>query len=164
MPATRRRCPWNRASSRRTSSVQRRCRRRPSNASRSRIGSVLAIVGAGLLLVGLRDALGRTGPQSPVVPLFLAGLTCIVAPCAWRLTGAAAGRSERLWVSVVLGLALQASYLFRSPLIFDNFDELAHGATLTRLLDSRVLFQDNPSCRSARTSPGSNSRRSPLGG
>jgi hypothetical protein len=114
------------------------------SSSRSRLGSVLAIVGAGLLLVGLSDALGRTGPQSPVVPLFLAGLTCIVAPCAWRLTGAAAGRSERLWVSVVLGLALQASYLFRSPLIFDNFDELAHGATLTRLLDSRVLFQDNP--------------------
>lgn len=134
------------------------------SSSQSRLGSVLAIVGAGLLLVGLSDALGRTGPQSPVVPLFLAGLTCIVAPCAWRLTGAAAGRSERLWVSVVLGLALQASYLFRSPLIFDNFDELAHGATLTRLLDSRVLFQDNPSCRSARTSPGSNSRRSPLGG
>ena len=49
-----------------------------------------------------------------------------------------------MWVSVVLGLALQAAYLFRSPLLFDNFDELAHGATLTRLLDSRVLFQDNP--------------------
>ena len=39
---------------------------------------------------------------------------------------------------------LLASYVFRSPLIFDNFDELAHGATLTRLLDSRALFQDNP--------------------
>jgi hypothetical protein len=37
-----------------------------------------------------------------------------------------------------------ASYVFRSPLIFDNFDELAHSATLTRLLDSRALFQDNP--------------------
>jgi hypothetical protein len=114
------------------------------SSSQSRLGSVLAIAGAGLLLVGLSDALGRTGPQWPVVPLFLAGLTCIVAPCAWRLTGAAAGRKERLWVSVILGLALQASYVFRSPLIFDNFDELAHGATLTRLLDSRVLFQDNP--------------------
>ena len=95
-------------------------------------------------MVGVGDALGRTGHQSPVVPLFLAGLTFIFAGCAWRLTGAAAPRNERIWVSVILGLALLAAYVFRSPLIFDNFDELAHGATLTRLLDSRALFQPNP--------------------
>jgi hypothetical protein len=112
--------------------------------SRSRLGSVVAIVGAGLLMVGVGDALGRTGHQSPVVPLFLAGLIFIFAPCAWRLTGTAATRNERVWVSVILGLGLMASYMFRSPLIFDNFDELAHSATLTRLLDSRALFQDNP--------------------
>src|SRR5215469_10227492 len=112
--------------------------------SRSRLGSVIAIVGVGLLMVGVGDALGRTGHRSPVVPLFLAGLTFILAPCAWRLTGAAATRNERVWVSVILGLGLLAAYVFRSPLIFDNFDELAHGATLTRLLDSRALFQSNP--------------------
>ena len=95
-------------------------------------------------MVGVGDALGRTGHQSPVVPLFLAGLTFIFAPCAWRLTGTAATRNERVWVSVILGLGLLASYVFRSPLIFDNFDEMAHGATLTRLLDSRALFQPNP--------------------
>src|SRR6516165_8324552 len=95
-------------------------------------------------MAGVGDALGRTGHQAPVVPLFLAGLTFIFAPCAWRLTGSAATRSERVWVSVILGLALQASYIFRSPLIFDNFDELAHGATLTRLLHSGALFQNNP--------------------
>jgi hypothetical protein len=114
------------------------------NVSRSRLGFVVAIVGVGLLMVGAGDALGRTSHQSPVVPLFLAGLAFIFAPCAWRLTGTAARRNERIWVSVILGLALLASYVFRSPLIFDNFDELAHGATLTRLLDSRALFQDNP--------------------
>ena len=113
------------------------------NTGRSRIGTVVAIVGAGLLLVGLGDAFGRTGPQPPVVPLFLAGLTLIVGPCAWRLTSTAATRNERIWVSVILGLGLQVAYMFRSPLLFDNFDELAHGATLTRLLDSRILFQDN---------------------
>ena len=64
--------------------------------SRSRLGSVVAIVGAGLLMVGLGDALGRTGHQSPVVPLFLAGLAFIFAPCAWRLTGPAATRNERI--------------------------------------------------------------------
>jgi hypothetical protein len=94
-------------------------------------------------MVGAGDALGSTAHQSPVVPLFLAGLTFIFAPCAWRLTGTAATRNERIWVSVILGLALLASYVFRSPLIFDNFDEMAHSATLTRLLDSRALFQPN---------------------
>jgi hypothetical protein len=113
------------------------------NVSRSRLGSVVAIVGVGLLMVGLGDALGRAGHQFPVVPLFLAGLTFIFASCAWRLTGTAATRNERVWVSVILGLGLLASYVFRSPLIFDNFDEMAHGATLTRLLDSRALFQPN---------------------
>src|SRR6516165_4492911 len=38
------------------------------NVSRSRLGSVIAIVGVGLLMVGVGDALGRTGHQSPVVP------------------------------------------------------------------------------------------------
>lgn len=112
--------------------------------SRSRLGYVIAIAGLGLLMVGVGDALGRTGHQSPVVPLFLAGLTLIFAPCAWRLTGTAATRNERVWVSVVLGVGLLASYVLRSPLIFDDFDELAHGATLTRLLDSGVPIQANP--------------------
>jgi len=114
------------------------------NMSRSRLGSVIASAGFGLLLVGLGDALGRTGHQSGVVPLFLAGLAFIFAPCAWRLTGTAATRNERVWVSVILGIGLLACYIFRSPLIFDNFDELAHGATLMRLLESRSLFQANP--------------------
>jgi hypothetical protein len=114
------------------------------NVSRSRLGVVVAIVGVGLLMAGAGDALGRTGHQSPVMPLFLAGLTFIFAPCAWRLTGSTATRNERIWVSVVLGLGLMAAYVFRSPLIFDDFDELNNGATLTRLLDSRALFQNNP--------------------
>ena len=112
--------------------------------SQSRLGSVVAIVGLGLLMVGASDALGRTGHLALVVPLFLAGLACIFAPCAWRLTGTAATRNERVWVSVVLGVGLLASYTLRSPLIFDNFDELAHSATLMRLLDSRALFPNNP--------------------
>ena len=110
----------------------------------SRLGAVIALVGLGLLMVGASDAYGRTGRLSPVVPLFLVGLACIFGACAWRLTSRAATRSERVWVSVVLGVGLQASYTLRSPLIFDNFDELAHSATLMRLLESRSLFPNNP--------------------
>ena len=104
----------------------------------------MAMVGLGLLMVGVSDALGRTGHLAPVVPLFLAGLAFIFGPCAWRLTGTAATRNERVWVSVVLGVGLLASYTLRSPLIFDNFDELAHSATLMRLLESRSIFPNNP--------------------
>jgi hypothetical protein len=110
----------------------------------SRLGAVIALVGLGLLLVGVSDALGRNDHLAAVVPLFLAGMALIFGPCAWRLTGTAASRNERVWVSVVLGVGLLASYTLRSPLIFDNFDELAHSATLMRLLDSRTLFPNNP--------------------
>ena len=110
----------------------------------SRLGAVIALVGLGLLMVGVSDADGRTGHPSSVVPLFLVGLACIFGACAWRLTSRAATRSERVWVSVVLGVGLQVSYTLRSPLIFDNFDELAHSATLMRLLESRSLFPNNP--------------------
>ena len=101
-------------------------------------------MGVGLLVVGVGDALGRWGVGGVVVPLFLAGLALVFGGCAWRLAGVGAGRGERLWVSVVLGVGLLVSYVFRSPLIFDNFDELAHSATLTRLVDGRVLFGANP--------------------
>jgi len=105
----------------------------------SRLGSVIAMVGLGLLLVGMSDALGRDGHLAAVVPLFLVGLALIFSACAWRLTGTAATRNERVWVSGILGVGLLASYTLRSPLIFDNFDELAHSATLMRLLDSRSV-------------------------
>jgi hypothetical protein len=75
--------------------------------------------------------------------MFFAGLVTIFAPCAWRLTSATAARSERVAVSLVLGVGLLASYYIRSPLIFDWFDELIHGATLDRYLGSRTLLVHN---------------------
>ncbi len=111
--------------------------------SPSQLGTVVAIVGAALLVTGLGDALARTGHQSPALPMFFAGLIAIFVPCAWRLTNAAPARGERVAVSLVLGVGLLASYYLRSPLIFDWFDELIHGATLNRLLDSRTLLVHN---------------------
>ena len=109
----------------------------------SQLGTVVAIVGAALLVTGLGDALARTGHQSPALPMFFTGLIAIFVPCAWRLTSAAPARGERVAVSLVLGIGLLASYYMRSPLIFDWFDELIHGATLNRLLDSRTLLVHN---------------------
>lgn len=111
--------------------------------SPSRLGAVIAIVGAALFVTGLGDALARTGHQSPALPMFFAGLIAIFVPCAWRLASATPARTERVAVSLVLGIGLLASYYLRSPLIFDWFDELIHGATLNRLLDSRTLLVHN---------------------
>ena len=110
---------------------------------RSSLGVVLAMVGTGLLMQGAADALERTGHGSPALPLFLCGISLLFAASAWRLTGAHASRRERVWVSLVLGLGLLASYVMRHPLLLDGFDELAHIGTLARLLDSHALFPTN---------------------
>ena len=111
---------------------------------RSRLGVVLALVGTSLLMQGAADALERAGRGSLALPLFICGIALLFAVCAWRLTGAHASRSERIWISLILGLGLFASYAMRHPLLLDSFDELAHAGTLARLLDSRAVFPSNP--------------------
>ena len=110
---------------------------------RSRLGVVLGLAGFGLLMQGAADALARSGHGSPAVALFLLGIALFFAACAWRLTSRHATRTERLWVSLVLGLGLFASYAMLQPLLLDSFDELAHLGTLTRLLDGHALFPTN---------------------
>jgi hypothetical protein len=110
---------------------------------RSQLGAVIALVGAGLLMQGIADALARAGDGSPAMTLFLIGMALIFGVCAWRLTGAPAGRNERLSVSLVLGLGLLASYVMRRPLLPTRFDELDHVATLSHLLSSHALFPAN---------------------
>jgi UvrD-like helicase family protein len=111
---------------------------------RSRLDVVLVLVGIGLLMQGAADALARNGHTSPALPLFLIGIALDFGACAWRLTSSHATREERVWVSVVLGLSLLASYVMLEPLQLDTFDELDHVGTLVRLLDSRTLFPSNP--------------------
>ncbi len=115
----------------------------PPPLDRSRLGVVLGLAGFGLLMQGAADALARSGHGSPAVALFLLGIALFFAACAWRLTSRHAARTERLWVSFVLGLGLFASYAMLQPLLLDSFDELAHLGTLTRLLDSHALFPTN---------------------
>ncbi len=104
---------------------------------------VIALAAGGLVLQGIGDLLAQRGNQAPAVPMFFAGLVAIFLPCAWRLTATSASRSERVAVSLVLGIALVASYYIRSPSIFDWFDELIHGATLNSLLRGRSLDVHN---------------------
>ena len=79
---------------------------RTSGNDRSRLGTVLVLVGTGLLMQGAADALARNGHESPATALFLLGIALQFAACAWRLTSAQTARRERVWVCVVLGLGL----------------------------------------------------------
>ncbi len=110
---------------------------------RSRLGTVIALSGIGLLLQGIGDAVARHGHQSPAVALFLCGIALEFGGCAWRLLSAETTRRERVLVSVVLGLGLFASYVMLEPLLLDTFDELDHVGTLARILDSHALFPTN---------------------
>ncbi len=104
---------------------------------------MLGLSGFGLLMQGAADALARSGHGSPALTLFLLGIALQFAASAWRLTSRHATRTERLWVSLVLGLGLFASYVMLEPLLLDSFDELAHLGTLAHLLDSHALFPTN---------------------
>ena len=115
----------------------------PAPLDRSRLGVVLGLSGFGLLMQGAADALARSGHGSSALTLFLLGIAVQFAASAWRLTSRHATRTERLWVSLVLGLGLLASYVMLEPLLLDSFDELAHLGTLAHLLDSHTLFPTN---------------------
>ena len=110
---------------------------------RSRLGLVMALVGLGLLLQGTADTLGRDGHQSRAVLIFLVGITLHFAACAWRLLSRNTSRSERISVSLVLGLGLFASYAMLETPFLDSYDELIHWGTLIHLLDSHALFPAN---------------------
>ncbi len=112
-------------------------------AGRSRLGVVLALVGTGLLMQGVADALARAGHESTARPIFFCALSLLFGACAWRLTSAHAARRERVLVSLALGLGLFASYVMHQPLQLDSFDELIHVGTLVQLLDSHALFPAN---------------------
>ncbi|HXN59460.1 MAG TPA: glycosyltransferase family 39 protein [Acidimicrobiales bacterium] len=110
---------------------------------RSRLGLVMALVGLGLLLQGTADTLGRDGHQSRAVLIFLVGISLHFAACAWRLLSRNTSRSERISVSLVLGLGLFASYAMLETPFLDSYDELIHWGTFIHLLDSHALFPAN---------------------
>ncbi|HEY5273618.1 MAG TPA: hypothetical protein VIJ34_10340 [Acidimicrobiales bacterium] len=109
----------------------------------TRAGTVTLIVGLGLCIQAVGYAIARSGNVSFGLDLFFAGVVVIFAPCAWRLLGVAAERTERLQVASLLGVALAVSFYLVSPLFFNTFDEMLHDTTYWQLLDLRKLFATN---------------------
>jgi hypothetical protein len=104
---------------------------------------IVSLVGAlGLVIVALADTVSRL-----VIPggqiLFWLGYICLVLPFAIRLFGARASRAERVWLVVLLGLALYWIKILYAPSAFTLFDEFHHWATLNDILASDRLFTHN---------------------
>jgi hypothetical protein len=115
--------------------------------------AILALTGAGLLLIGLADRQARIGGQL-WLPLFWAGILSMVAPSTWRLVAAAPSRNERISIVLIMGLALYLVKIMASPLGFSLPDEFTHWRTLDDILSSGHLFADNPLLRISPVYPG----------
>lgn len=104
----------------------------------------LSLVGAlGLLSVAFGYSLARNGAEwAPV--LFWFGLLMIFAPIAARLLHSEADRAERIGLVGVMGLGLYLVKVLHSPLNFTYHDEFVHTRTVTNILNSNHLFQENP--------------------
>ena len=100
-------------------------------------------MGAGLLLQGAADGLARSGHLSQAIAVFPWAFRSSSPPVPGVLLGAAAARTERIWVSLALGVGLFASYVMLQPFLLNAFDELTQMGTLVRLLDSHTLFPTN---------------------
>ena len=104
----------------------------------------LSLSGAcGLLLVAVADTLSRSG-TGWAEPLFWAGLLALVTPFTVRLASAEAARRERIGLVVLLGLMLYLVKIMHSPFGFTFNDELIHTYNVKRILQSGVLFRENP--------------------
>jgi hypothetical protein len=105
--------------------------------------AVACIVSAGLVLVAVGDGVARDG-SGLGTPLFWAGMFTIWTPIALLVLGAAALRSERVALLLLLGLALYVVNVLYSPRYFGGHDEFLHWRTAQDILQNRDLFSPNP--------------------
>jgi len=117
--------------------------RTASGGGRSRVGVVTVAVAIGLLIGAFGVVLSRDGARAEGLDLYFVGIAVVFASCAWRLFGTAAGRTERLQVSILLGLGLVIIASLSFPLIPDAYDEMLHETTLWQIVDLRTLFSRN---------------------
>ncbi len=104
---------------------------------------LLALVGAGgLLLVAVAMAEAWVGRRW-AEPLFWVGLLVLFVPVAGRLLGEPASRGERIGLLALLGLELYLVKVLRSPLSFSFYDELLHVRTASDILEGGHLFRMN---------------------
>ncbi|MBA2720930.1 MAG: hypothetical protein H0U52_17065 [Chloroflexi bacterium] len=103
--------------------------------------SVAAAVG--LILVAAGNAFGRAGIE--VADLFFwGGIVLMVLPLALRLLDRAPGRTERIGLVALLGIALYLVKVLHSPDGFTLHDEILHLRTASDIANGQSLFTVNP--------------------
>jgi hypothetical protein len=130
--------------------------RRPARFRQHRaLAATLLCVLAGLAVVEVADVRAFDGGGYTVsAVLLLGGLALVFAPVAARVLARGTGRTERLALIVLLGLALYAVKIQGSPGTFTFFDEYIHLRNTQDILRSGHLFQYNPLLPTAAYYPG----------
>jgi hypothetical protein len=102
---------------------------------------VLAAVG--LILIALGNNAARE-ESAGAETLYWLGLALIYAPITYRLLSSSASRSERIALSVLLGLSLFTVRILYSPTGSSPYDELASWRQTHDLIQTGHAFTDNP--------------------
>lgn len=119
-------------------------RRPPVRATPVGTTPLLAIAAAiGLVLIALGNNAAREEAGGAEL-LYWLGLATIYTPIAFRLLSPSASRTERLALSVLLGLALFAVRILYSPTASSPYDELATWRQTHDLIQSGHAFANNP--------------------
>ena len=115
--------------------------------------SLAVCAAAGLLLITLADERSRA-MTSQSQALFWVGILFIYGAIVSRLVHPAPGRSERLALSGLLGLALYLVKVFRDPFGFTFADELVHAPNAEAILRTHHLFHENVTLAATPSYPG----------
>jgi hypothetical protein len=109
----------------------------------SRLSLLVALVGAGLLLVATADTIARSGTRH-VEFLFLLGLLVLWLPGAALVLDKRTSRTDRILALAFVGTGMFLVRVLYSPLRFSGFDELLHWSTAARIVETEQLFGENP--------------------
>jgi hypothetical protein len=104
---------------------------------------LIVALATGILLVAIADYGARLS-RGWSDPLFWTGLALLFLPAAFRLSGRKASRSERLWLVIILGLALYAVKVLLEPNAFTLHDELGQYRSVADILRTGRLYVANP--------------------
>jgi hypothetical protein len=127
----------------------------PAEFSLRWVAGVLVCTAAGLVCVGVADALSRAGHSySGALALFWLGLLLVFLPVAFRVLMRDAGLRERLGLIVLLGASLYVVKVLGSPYGFTFTDEYIHLRNTEDILRTGHLFQLNPLLPTAAYYPG----------
>jgi hypothetical protein len=98
---------------------------------------------AGLFLCSLANALSRATVTTSQLPFWI-GLLAIAVPIFYRLCSKQPTFRQRLWLVLLLGLALYGVKVVHDSLLFTFPDEFVHSYNAARIAEHHHLYHFNP--------------------